>query len=116
MDDVVKRIQFNHNGKNVSEILGGMDEEIFKNEEDYKIVAKTLIDFAEAPELAALLSTTLCLLTDLEMEKVSHLVEYLYKSLTLEQLNELRKMVIGVKRYSKLEETEKELLRILRDS
>ncbi len=93
MSDVVKRIQFNHNGKNALEILGGVDEEIIEKEEDYKAVGKLLLAFADAPELAALLNGVICALTDLKMQRLSELVEYLYKSCTIKQLRDLQRMV-----------------------
>jgi len=90
-DNLVKRIQFNHEGKSVAEILNA-DQEIFDKNEDYRVVGDLLFFFGKNDGYSIFLAEILNLLTGLNITKISELVEYLYRSLSLDELKEVEKI------------------------
>jgi DNA-binding response OmpR family regulator len=66
-----------------------MEEVDFDNaDDDYVIVYALITTIAENPDVFFSFATILERLTGLEFDKVSHFVEYLYRSMTKEELME----------------------------
>jgi hypothetical protein len=106
MEDVLaKRIKFNHNGTTTEEIFG-IDFETLLQEgnEDYQTVYVIMRILIAKKDYALLLATTIEGLISLKFDKVSNLVEYLYRSMDMKSLRKLASTLIYL--YERQEEEE----------